>query len=200
MREKRISGGMTTIVLFVFIAFPINAFSGDGPNNGMPGREATSMPLVLQIDQACAGMLESSSALCATGEKPDDDWAAVKALSVGTRLKIYLNDGSLRTGKLTGATDSGLTLRAGASMLQVARDKVKKIQVVTKKASAKYILIGAGAGFAGGALLGHATQGESADDPWMAETICGCIGAGAGAVIGWLAGSTKHVTVYSAIR
>jgi hypothetical protein len=130
-------------------------------------------------------------------------WAAVQALSPGT--KVVVKDKSRRTSKglIVSVTADSLTLQDKQTSITLDRPQIAKIQLANGRSLGRSTLIGAGIG----AGTGVATAGvllaiagtEDAEDGEVAAIIgvVAVIGATAGTVGGLLSGLfARHPVIY----
>ncbi|MEW6125969.1 MAG: hypothetical protein AB1757_02800 [Acidobacteriota bacterium] len=131
-------------------------------------------------------------------------WSAVQSIPVGDKLSIHLKDGKKVEGKLISVTDTTVTIDRKNRPTDYRRDAIARIYRFVAnsagKSVAKSAAIGAGIGFAGGAIVAGAAG--SYEDLGTAELvgilggIGAAIGAGIGALIGSLGSHKKRVLVY----
>jgi hypothetical protein len=138
------------------------------------------------------------------GPGPTGDWAVLKTVTSGSKLHIKLKNGKTVAGKLSGVSDTGLSLSVSGKPVDLNREDVLSVYQITGKSAKKPTLIGLGAGAAAGAVLG-AVGGDSKDG-WVfiskKEAAAGLsvLGAGVGALTGFLIsrGGHKRVLIYEA--
>ena len=159
-----------------------------------------------QISLALAASLFLSSVTFATrvATATTGDWSVLKTVASGSKLKIKLKNGKTVDGKLSGVSDTALSLSVGGKPVDLSRDDVLSVYQITGKSAKKPTLIGLGVGAAGGAVLG-AVGGDS-NDSWgfiskkQAAAGLSVLGAGVGAMTGYLIGRGRHkrVLIYEA--
>ena len=144
-----------------------------------------------------SGMLAAQNTAATTG-----DWSSLKAVATGSKLSVKLRNGRTVEGRLISVSDDGLTLSIKNSAQDLKRQDVLSVYEFTKKSATKATLIGMGVGAGAGAGIGAvgAASDDSDFDKIDHAVTAGLavIGAGVGAVIGYLVGrgSSKRVLVY----
>lgn len=129
------------------------------------------------------------------------DWRAVQALAPGEEIVVNLKDGRGVKGKLAGVTDTELSLTRNNKSETVARDRIFQIYQLKRKAEkGKYAAIGAGIGAGTGLGIGLAKNSPPVDDGEIYPVAGTILGAGIGALGGFLFGQAKRkrVLVYQA--
>jgi hypothetical protein len=127
-------------------------------------------------------------------------WDAIRALLPKDELTITLKDGSRKKGKLTGVTDTALTLSQGKNLAEINRETIFQIYHAVPRSRG----LGTGIGAAVGAGIGVAgltndrgSEGVSAGAAIVAVVVL----AGIGALIGrGIARSQKRALIYEARR
>ncbi|HEX8746545.1 MAG TPA: hypothetical protein VF717_05040, partial [Pyrinomonadaceae bacterium] len=130
------------------------------------------------------------------------EWGSIKAVPEGAELNIKLKSGETLRGKLASVTDTTLSIKGKNNKTETLnRDDISEVYHLRRKAEkAKYALIGAGVGAAVGGGIGAARNSPNIDDGEI-YTIGGVsLGAGIGALGGWLfgLGRRKRVLIYQA--
>ena|SRR5215813_9942279 len=129
------------------------------------------------------------------------DWTAVQSLPADTEISVKLKTGKHVRGDFLSATDNELTITRKGKGESFAKGAIAQIDRLERKAEkGKYALIGAGIGTAAGAGIGGAKASSTSDDGYV-YTIAGvAMGAGFGALGGFLFGQAKrkHVRIYEA--
>ncbi|HXM35639.1 MAG TPA: hypothetical protein VN920_10660 [Pyrinomonadaceae bacterium] len=149
-----------------------------------------------------ASLLLPSVTLAQGTTVPKHDWSALKTVTSGSKLVTKLKKGKKIEGKLTGVSDTTLSLTVKGKPLDVNRDDVLSIYQTSRKSTTQASLIGLGVGAGAGALIGVAGSREDhfekLDHAFTAGLIV--LGAGAGAVAGYFIGRTgrKRVLIYEA--
>ena len=131
-----------------------------------------------------------------------EDWVALRNIPADSRVAVKLKTGKNVEGKLLNVSDSSITLSRNNSSLDIKRDDVKSVHQVIKKSATAGTLIGLGVGAGAGAGLG--AIGASNDDNGFdkidhaATAGLAVIGAGVGALTGYLIGrrGSKRMLVY----
>jgi hypothetical protein len=126
------------------------------------------------------------------------DWQAVKTLPGGARVRATLHGGETANGEFAAATDEALTILRDGRSTRIARKDVSRVYRMGRGSMGKRIAIGAAVGGGIGAAAGGAFYSKG---DYVKAVIPGMalIGAGAGALIGLLAGTRRtSVLVYAA--
>src|SRR5262245_32719331 len=109
-------------------------------------------------------VLPVNSTLTFAGQS--DDWAAVRALASGEKVRVQLKDGKKTEGRLSSVTDTTITVDRNNTTTDHTRDSVAKVHRIVPgsrgKSVAKGAAIGAGAGFGTG--MGVALAAGSYED------------------------------------
>jgi hypothetical protein len=129
------------------------------------------------------------------------DWTAVQSLPADEDISIKLKTGKKVRGEFLSATDNELTITRKGKGESFAKDAIAEIERLERKAEkGKYALIGAGVGTAAGAGIGVAKAGRTSDDGYVYTVAGVAMGAGFGALGGFLFGQAKrkHVLIYQA--
>ena len=119
-------------------------------------------------------------------------------------MSVKLKSGKTVDGKLSGVSDTALSLTVKDKPVDVKREDVLSVYQIKKKSVAKATLIGLGVGAGAGAAIGVA--GRSKDDlvnlnnPVTAGLTV--LGAAAGALTGFLIGRSggKRVLIYQSVQ
>ena len=160
----------------------------------------------LTISFVVASILLSSVTLAAQELKSatSGDWSRLNTVTTGNKLVVKLKNGKSVEGKLSGVSDTLLSLSVKEKSLELKREDVLSVYQIMKKSAAKSTLIGLGVGAGAGAALGAA--GGDSNDGWVfiskkqAAAGLGVLGAGVGALTGYLIGRGGHkrVLIYQA--
>ena len=129
------------------------------------------------------------------------DWAAVQRINTNEKLFVRQKSGKEVKGRMIEANESVLTIDRDGKPMSVPRGEVREIYIVEGKATkGKWALIGAGIGAGAGAGIGAAKVSPDHDDSEIWVPMGLMIGAGSGAVSGFLFGQTtrKRTLVYAA--
>lgn len=129
-----------------------------------------------------------------------DDWSAVQTLSAGQKIVVRTKDGDRLTGRFDSASDLLLNFTDGRRKISLTRESIKLVQLDRGNSRGRGALfgaaIGAGAGFAFGAIFYFPNRDEFVGWTVPATTVLGAgIGAGIGAATGK---GNKNETVYEA--
>lgn len=130
-----------------------------------------------------------------------EEWSAVQAVSIGEEMLIEMKNGERLKGRLSGVSDTTLTLSRKNGSTELDRTNIAEVyRVMGKAAKAKYALIGAGVGAAVGVLAGKAKNSPPIDDGEIYLMIGATVGTGLGALVGAALGGTrrKRVLLYQA--
>ena len=121
-------------------------------------------------------------------------WEGIKAVPPGDEVVVRLRNGQTLKGKLVSISDTALTIEQGQSATDVSRGDALKIHRMVTKSSKRATLIGLGIGAAIGLAgsVAAAKSGEGEGDADLGALIAGVVGAGAGALIGYIVGSRKQ--------
>ena len=129
------------------------------------------------------------------------DWSAVQAVPPGDALIVKLKDGRSVEGTLSSVTDSELSLTRNNKNEAFGRDGIFQVYGRKRKAEkGKYAAIGAGIGAGAGLGIGLAKNSPPIDDGEIYPVGGTMLGAGIGAVGGFLFGQVKRrrVLIYQA--
>jgi hypothetical protein len=124
-------------------------------------------------------------------------WEGLKAVPPGDEVSVRLRNGQKLKGRLISVSDTALTLAHGNITTDVTRVDALRVHRVISKSAKRATLIGLGIGAGVGGLgsgVAAATASGSGEpgEYGLAVLIYGVIGAGVGALIGYIAGSRKH--------
>jgi hypothetical protein len=129
------------------------------------------------------------------------DWSAVQNLAPGEDIVVNLKDGRGVKGKLISVTDAELSLTRNHKSETFSRDRIFQIYQRKRKAQkGKYAAIGAGIGAGVGLGIGLAKNSPPIDDGEIYPQLGTALGAGIGAIGGFLFGDAKRkrVLIYQA--
>ena len=129
------------------------------------------------------------------------NWSAVQALASGDELVVKLKDGRSVEGKLNSVTDAELGLTRNSKSESFGRDRIFQIYERKRKSEkGKYAAIGAGIGAGVGLGIGLAKNSPPVDDGEIYPIGGTMLGAGIGAIGGFLFGQAKRkrLLVYQA--
>ena len=117
-------------------------------------------------------------------------------------MAVKLKDGKTLEGKLGTVSDTGLSLSVKDKPVDVKREDVLSLYQITRKSATKATLIGLGVGAGAGAGIALAGRNDQGFDKLENAVLAGftVIGAGAGALTGYLIGRSgrKRVLIYQA--
>jgi small nuclear ribonucleoprotein (snRNP)-like protein len=129
-----------------------------------------------------------------------NDWSRLNTVATGTKLSVKLKDGKKAEGTLTAVTDTSLSLTVKNAAKEIRREDIATVHEVSKKGAGKATLIGMGIGAGVGAGLGLAaeTNDESLEVKDAVTAGMVVLGAGIGALTGFLIGRSgkKRVLLY----
>src|SRR5829696_2532629 len=98
----------------------------------------------------------SAPALAGATAAPSD-WSAVRALSPGQKIVVRTKDGDRLTGRFDSASDLLINFSDGRRKVSLTRESIRRVQLDRGNSRGKGTLfgaaVGAGAGFAVGAVL-----------------------------------------------
>ena len=162
------------------------------------GRRRFTLSLVL-----VASLLLPSVMSAQVGTAPTNDWSALNTVPPGSQLSVKLKNGKTVEGKLSGVSDTALSLSVKKKPAEVKREDVYSVHQTSKRSATKATLIGLGAGAGAGAVIG--AVGGSKDDGFekidrAATAGLTVLGGAAGALVGYLVGRSgrKRVLIYEA--
>jgi len=161
------------------------------------GRKEFTISLVL-----VASLLLPSVTLAQVNTAPTRDWSSLKTVLSGSKLVIKLKNGKTVEGKLSGVSDTALSLSVSGKPLELGRDDILSVYQVRGKSAKKPTLIGLGVGAGAGAAIGAAggdNDGFFLTKPEAAAAF-GVLGAAVGAIAGFAIGKSGHkrVLIYEA--
>lgn len=162
------------------------------------GRKGFRISLVL-----IASLLLSSSTLAQVRTEPTRDWSGLRTLSSGSKLVIKLKNGKSVEGKLSGVSDTALSLSVSGKPMDLSREDVLSVYQISAKSAKKATLIGLGVGAGAGAAIG-AAGGDGRDSFFVSRLQLAAglsiLGAGVGALAGYVIGKSgrKRVLIYGA--
>lgn len=137
-----------------------------------------------------------------TPNAPLGDWSRLNSVTTGSKLSVKQKNGKTVEGKLIAVSDSGLSLTVNGKSVDVKREDVSSVSQTTKKSATKATLIGLGVGAGAGAGIGLAGSGGDnfANLDHAVTAGLTVLGAGAGALTGYLIGRSgrKKVLIYQA--
>jgi hypothetical protein len=135
-------------------------------------------------------------ALAAAAQSPAQNWNNMKALPVGTSVRISVGSRTVR-GQVQGVTDDSLVVNSGKGQEMFTRQEVMRASVKKQGHRERHTLIGLGAGAAIGGVVGAAGHSDCTGpvfcdtrgaDAGLGAFVFGVIGTAVGALIptgGW---------------
>ena len=138
----------------------------------------------------------------ATTANVNNEWSRLNTVVSGSRLAVKLKNGKTVEGKLNGISDTGLSLSVKDKPVEAKREDVLSVYQIMKKSATKATLIGMGVGAGVGAGIGVAGSNDNSFANLDHAVTAGLavLGAGAGALAGYLIGRSgrKRVLIYQA--
>lgn len=129
-----------------------------------------------------------------TTDQTRGSWEGIKAIPPGDEVAVRLRNGRTLKGRMISVSDTTLTIAHGKNTTDVTRGDALRVHRVISKSAKRATLIGLGIG-AGVGLVGSvaaAKSGGGEGDADLVALIVGTIGAGVGALTGYIAGSRKQ--------
>ena len=129
------------------------------------------------------------------------DWSAVQDVPPGDQLVLNLKDGKSVKGKVISVTSDELSITRKNKNETIRRDSIAQVYRLKRKAEkGKYAAIGAGIGAGTGLGIGLAKNSPPIDDGEIYPIVGTILGAGIGALGGFLFGQAKRkrVLIYQA--
>jgi len=131
-------------------------------------------------------------ALAAAGQTPAKDWTSVRALPVGTEVRISAGSRTV-SGDLQNVTDDSLIVNSGKGQETFTRQEITKVSVKKRGHRVRNALIGLGIGAGAGLAIGFATTSHCTG-------FCNIVppgevrgaAAGGGAAVGAFIGAIIH--------
>ena len=138
------------------------------------------------------------------GQATTNDWSRLTSMPTGSKLSAKLRNGKKVDGTLSSVTDTALTLMVKNTSTELKRDDIRTVHQLNGISAKKTTLIGlgmgAGIGAAAGAIHDVSNNDDVPDFDLPATPFTTVLGAGVGALGGWLIGRSgkKRVLVYEA--
>lgn len=150
-------------------------------------RKAVSLVLIFALTTPPALMAQT------TQQPTRGSWDSLKAVPPGDELVVELRSRDTVKGRVRGVSDTALTLTRGQKTTDVSRDDAMKIYRMIPKSHKKAMLIslGIGAGIGAGIGGGYVSGGGESGEYWPVALLGG-VGAGLGALVGYLIGRGKR--------
>lgn len=127
-------------------------------------------------------------------------WEGLKAVPPGDELVVGLRNGQTLKGRLISVSDTALTLSQGKKTTDVNRIDALRVHRLISKSAKRATMIGLGIGAGVGGLSGGLAAASGPGEPneyGYGVLIVGIIGAGIGALTGYIVGSRKQrVLIY----
>ena len=118
------------------------------------------------------------------------EWKNIKNIPPGDELSVVLRNRESVKGRLNSVSDTTLTLSRGKSQIDVNRADAFRIYRIIPRSAKSATLIGTGIGAGIGASIGAGIVGTDTDEGWPI-VLLGGLGAGLGAITGFLIGSRR---------
>jgi hypothetical protein len=152
-----------------------------------------------------AAALLLPSVASAQNSSASSDWAALNTVTSGSKLGVKTKDGRSFEGRLSGVSDSALTLSVKDKPVELKREDVQSVYRIGKNSATKATLIGMGVGAGAGAAIGAAADSSSDGFEKIDHAVTAgltVVGAGVGALTGYLIGrgGSKRTLIYEAAR
>lgn len=124
-------------------------------------------------------------------------WERLKTIPPGDEVVVRLRSGQTLKGRLINVSDTVLTIEQGKKTTDLSRGDTLRVYRLISKSAKKATLIGlgVGAGIGGLGSGGAAASASGSGEPGeygLAILVYAAIGAGIGALIGYITGSAKH--------
>jgi len=133
---------------------------------------------------------------------PVNDWASLSAVRPGSKLIVKLKSGKGVEGTLTGISDTALSLAVKNQRVDLNRNDIFTVHQSLPKSAKSATLIGLAAGAGAGGVIGLAGRSDNGFEKVENAAAAGLavVGAGAGALAGYLIGkgSRRRVLLYQA--
>ena len=135
----------------------------------------------------------------------NNDWSRLSSVGTGSKLSVKLRNGKKIDGKLSGVSDTALTLMVKNTSTEVKREDISSVHAVNGASVKKATLIGLAVGAGIGGAVGIA--GDASSDAGGFEALengvaggIAVVGALAGTITGFVIGKTrkKRVLIYEA--
>ena len=158
--------------------------------------------LTISIALVASLLLPSVTLTAQTATPQTNDWSRLNTVASGSRLAVNLKSGKSVEGKLSSVSDTALSLSVKSKPVDAKREDILSVYQITKKSATKATLIGLAVGAGAGAGIGLAGANDNGFDKLEHAATAGLtvIGAGAGALAGYLIGrsGSKRVLIYQA--
>jgi hypothetical protein len=124
-------------------------------------------------------------------------WEGIKAVPPGDEVVVRLRNGQTLKGMLINISDTALTIERGKNTTDISRGDALRVYRVVSKSSNRATLIGMGIGAGLGVAATVAAANDIQGDAEVAlgALFIGGIGAGVGALMGYIVGSRRHRTL-----
>jgi hypothetical protein len=150
-------------------------------------RKAVSLGLIVALATPPALLAQT------TQQPVRGSWDSLKAIPPGDELVVEQRGRGAVKGRLSGVSDTALTLTRGRTPTDVSRADALKIYRLTPKSHKKAMLIGLGVGAGiGGGIGGSIVAGGGESGESWPIALLGGVGAAFGALGGYLIGRGKR--------
>lgn len=136
---------------------------------------------------ALATALAYAPAAAAQVPNASQGWAAVRALTPGTKLKVQTKGGAAVEGVLAEVSETALRLSREGGPVELERASIRKVYRVGGRSVGKATLVGLGVGAGAGAAVGAGVAAGGTHESGEAGLPVLVFGAG-GAIVGALTG------------
>ena len=93
-----------------------------------------------------AALLLLPSVASAQNSSASSDWAALNTVTSGSKLAVKTKDGKSHEGRLSGVSDSALSMSVKDRPVELKREDVQSVYRIGKNSATKATLIGMGVG------------------------------------------------------
>lgn len=146
-----------------------------------------------------ASLLLTMVTFAQTSTAQGNDWSILRTVKTGSKLVVNLRNGATAEGRLSGVSDTALSLSVSNKLVELNRDDVMRVYRIVGKSATKAVLVGAGVGAGAGAAVGVAGGGSNDGFGVPSRSVLtaglAVLGAGAGALAGFLVGKGGHKRV-----
>jgi len=124
-------------------------------------------------------------------------WEGIKAVPPGDEVVVRLRNGQTLKGMLINISDTAMTIEQRKNTTDISRGDALRVYRVVSKSSNRATLIGMGigAGLGVAAVVAAANDGPGEAEAGIAALFIGGLGAGVGALMGYIVGSRRHRTL-----
>ena len=164
----------------------------------------TNRRIALVLVLAASLLLPSVASAQSNGAQAGD-WSALNSVANGSKLVVKLKNGKSVEGRLSGVSDTALSLSVKDKPVDLKREEIQSVYQIGGHSATKATLIGAGVGAGAGAAVGLAGSGGNDSFDKLDHAVTAGLtvaGAGVGALTGYLIGRRggKRILIYEAAR